>query len=155
MNTKTEVQGYIYKVATSHRNWFEQLLIIFSVVSQPNHCCLLVDLLIHYFIHLFVEVLFQLVEFIKLTQTLSPRVCLMLLHKHCLERSQGLVNQGTGFVIKLRVWIQQWSLVVLGIASTLNMLLCYTMKPWSVSSFVGYPSGTPIREKQYGVPSRE
>ena len=62
---------------------------------------------------------------------------------------RGLAYKGVGLVMKYKVRIPKKSLVVLGSASNLKMLLCYVRKPYSVASIVGYPSVTPNEKKPY------
>ena len=59
------------------------------------------------------------------------------------------MDKDAGLVIKVRVSIPQRSVVVLGRASNLKMLLCYDRKPYSVASIVGNPSdiGSPPGNK--------
>ena len=63
--------------------------------------------------------------------------------------SRGLVDKGAGLVMKFRVRIPKRSLVVLGRASNLKLLLHYVRKPCSAASIVGYPSVTPKEKKPY------
>ena len=65
------------------------------------------------------------------------------------------MDKGAGLVMKFRVQISKRSVVVLGKASNLKMLLCYVRKLCSVASIVGYPSVTPNKEKMYRLLSWE
>ena len=68
--------------------------------------------------------------------------------------SRGLVDKGVGLVMKFRVRIPRRSVVVLGSATNLKMLLCYK-GTLQCCQHCRVPSITPEEKKPYRFPTWE